>query len=340
MRPFNWKRLLDEQRIPYIERGPNVKRGELNISCPFCGSADPSKHMGLNLDTGWWACWRNRTAHSGKSPLRLLVKLLDVPYWRAAEIAGVSKDYIDPEGFDALAARLMRKDAFVERPEQVQRRFLAFDRYFLPVTSRPSTRMFWNYLYGRGFEDEDVDPLVERYCLKCARDGDFAHRLIIPYFQDGRLITWTGRAVGHSPIRYKDLSRDQSIVPPKEALLGYDGASQGGRLLAIVEGPVDYLKLDYYASSEGIRAVALSTNSISEEQCYLLEEVADRFDYVAVILDTLDRLDVVMSMQVSQQLYFCRNLKFLPVPNRRKDFGETPAKEIKRWASSITRELS
>ena len=41
-RIFNWRELLDEQRIAYIERGANVKRGEVNIRCPFCGAADPS----------------------------------------------------------------------------------------------------------------------------------------------------------------------------------------------------------------------------------------------------------------------------------------------------------
>jgi hypothetical protein len=68
MRPLDWRQLLTDNRVPFIERGPNVKRGEINIRCPFCGSADPSYHMGLNLDSGWWSCWRNKDQHSGKSP--------------------------------------------------------------------------------------------------------------------------------------------------------------------------------------------------------------------------------------------------------------------------------
>ena len=35
MRPFDWRTLLLQRRIHFIERGPNVKRGEINIRCPW-----------------------------------------------------------------------------------------------------------------------------------------------------------------------------------------------------------------------------------------------------------------------------------------------------------------
>ena len=48
MRPFDWERLLKEQRIPYVESGPNVKRGELalyyNLSVRIGGIRKAATH--------------------------------------------------------------------------------------------------------------------------------------------------------------------------------------------------------------------------------------------------------------------------------------------------------
>jgi hypothetical protein len=336
MRTFDWKDLLLRHGIPFAERGANVKRNEINIRCPFCGSADPSQHMGLNLETGWWSCWRNRAGHSGKSPLRLLVKLLDVPYWKARELAGLSKDYIDPDGFDAVAAMLLKREPKAERPEQVQRRALYFDREFLEVSDRPRTRRFWNYLFTRHFAEHDITGLCHDYDLRCATDGWFSSRLIIPYLMEGELVAWTGRDItGTSDVRYKDLPRKDCLIPPKETLLGFDGLAEGGKALVIVEGPLDYLKVDFYGREHGVRAVALSTNSISQEQCYQLEAAVGRFDRFFVMADTASAIDIVDSMRIMQELAFLPGVRAMPTPYKRKDAGDLRPSEARTWATQL-----
>lgn len=173
MRVFDWRPFLEEHAIPYITRGPNVSRGETNIRCPFCGSADPSFHMGLNPETGWWSCWRNRTAHSGKSPVRLIMKLLSVSFHQAREIAGLGDDYVDPEGFDAMAARILnRLGNNGQKAPVAERRFLELDPGFLTIKDSGRTRLHWNYLYNeRGFNTtrrgiDDVDLLARTYNLR------------------------------------------------------------------------------------------------------------------------------------------------------------------------------
>jgi hypothetical protein len=339
MRVLDWERVLAEHRIPYITSGPNVKRGEISIQCPFCGSADPSKHMGLNLETGWWSCWRNRSQHSGKSPLRLLMRLLRVPYGQAREIAGLGDDYIDPEGFDAVAARVMGRGGDA-RPAEVERRFLALDGSFAPIANRGRTRRFWDYLYGRGFNGasaagEDVDVLCEIYGLRGASGGYWNDRVIIPYYQDGELVTWTGRAIGPSTARYKDLSLDESLLAPKETLFNHDCILGGGKALALVEGPTDALKLDFYGQPWGVRAVALSTNSVSDEQAFLLQAAADRFESVAVMMDNASVLGIVDSMRMKQALYFLKNVQTAAVPFGAKDAGELTPKQVIRWAQAL-----
>lgn len=331
MKPFDWNRLLNEQRIPYAESGPNVKRGELAIQCPFCGSADPSKHMGLNLETGWWSCWRNRAQHSGKSPLRLIMRLLRVPYEKAREIAGLDDSYVDPEGFDAIAARVMGRDQTMAKPSNADRQALFLDSSFLEITDRIRTRRFWNYLYAdRGFDSQfaDVDRLVEKFDLRAGVRSVWTDRIIIPYYQDKKLVTWTGRAIAQSRIRYRDLEVDYSLLPPKETLFNHDAMYQRGRNKALIlqEGPFDVMKIDFYGEPFGVRSVGLSTNSISQEQAFLLQGAVGHFDQIIVMLDTKSRLGVVDSMRMKQELNFIPDLRILSVPFGAGDGGNmTPA---------------
>lgn len=349
MRPLDWAAVLREHRVPFVEAGPNVKRGELGIQCPFCGSADPSHHMGLNLETGWWSCWRNRAQHSGKSPVRLLMKLLRVPYQRAREIAGLGDDYVDPEGFDALAARLMGRAGYEEaRPGQTEkgRRFLDMPDSFRRISEKSAiTGRHWEYLfYERGFNGasglgEDVDVLCRQYGLMAGGpcgDQDFSSRIVIPYYQDRELVTWTGRAITASKYRYLDLSVGESLLPPKETLYNHDAIYRGGKVLVLVEGPFDALKLDFYGKPWGVRAVALSTNSITDAQAFLLQAAESHFPQgVLVMLDNASTLGVIDSMRMRQELSFIRNLAIVPVPFGAKDAGELKPKQIIDWAESL-----
>lgn len=339
MRAIDWRRLLTEQRIPYIETGANVKRGEIAIQCPFCGSADPSKHMGLNLETGWWSCWRNRAQHSGKSPLRLLMRLLRVPYGRARELAGLGDDYVDPEGFDALAARLMGRTPDI-RPEQMERRFLTLDREFIPITDGMRTRRHWNYLYKRGFTGRsnagvDVDVLCSLYDLRAGMSGPWANRIVIPYYMDGKLVTWTARAITPATVRYKDLDLKSSLLAPKDTLFNHDCIAGGGKALVIQEGPFDALKIDFYGQPYGVRSVAMSTNSLKDAQIYLLQLAADKFERIIMMTDNATSLGIVDSMRLKQDLFFLSNVSIKPVPYGAKDSGELTPRQAINWIQSL-----
>lgn len=342
MRAFDWMTFLREHRIPYVTSGPNVKRGETNIRCPFCGSADPSQHMGLNLDTGWWSCWRNRAQHSGKSPLRLIMALLHVPYMRARELAGFGEGYVDPEGFDALAARLLRTPGATARPEEVRRRKLMMDESFRPITWRGSTRRAYAYLYeergfsGRSQAGNDVDVLCKLYDLRMGT-GDFDSRIVIPYVQDHELMTWTGRAIAPSTVRYRDLSIDQSIAAPKATLFNHDAMyDRHARILLVEEGPFDALKTDFYAEPYGVRAVAMSTNTITEEQAFLLQNAVGHFDRVLVVLDNKNGFGAVDSMRMKQSLAFLGDsFGITGVPFHAGDPGELTPDQVIQWAQLL-----
>lgn len=335
MRHIDFQALLDQERVEYVTRGKNVKRGELNIRCPFCASADPSHHMGINLESGWWACWRNNK-HRGKSPVRLLVALLGVPYWRAREMAGLDRDYVDPDGFSSVAARL-RSAGWnpAEEPRALPR--LTFPRSFRQLSWGVATRKHMDYLVERGFPESDVESLAYDYDLRGEATGDWAYRLILPYYMDGDLVTWTGRAIGRAELRYRDLSIEDSVVPPKHTLYNHDALLDGGRWLIVVEGPVDVLKLDFYGKPYGLRAVGLSTNSITEDQLHLLAAGFNNFEHLGAMMDAATSLGVVDSMRMRQNLAFIHgDAQMFKPPGGAKDAGAADPVDIMNFAKELT----
>jgi hypothetical protein len=52
---FDYATFFSAQGIEYRDSGPNVKKGNLNISCPFCAH-DEKFFMGVDPKTGWFGC--------------------------------------------------------------------------------------------------------------------------------------------------------------------------------------------------------------------------------------------------------------------------------------------
>lgn len=334
MRRIDWRALLVERSVPFVERGANVKRGELNIRCPFCGPADPSHHMGINPDNGWWACWRN-SQHRGKSPVRLLMAMLRIPYREACEIAGVGEDYVDPEGFDALAARILGAQKIEQGAKASTTRRLRWPRGYVRLQGVSWVRRHRGYLRSRGFSF--IDDLVEDFDIRGTLDDPgFRDRVILPYKLDGSLVAWTGRAIAPAEIRYRDLRLDDCIVPIKHTLFLHDHAAfEGGKWLIFVEGPVDALKLTFYGQVVGVFAVALSTSTISEQQVAQAVALADQFDNVGVMADNEDSLDIINGGRLRDQLAMIPNIRALPVPFSRKDAGALTAEETMTYANDL-----
>lgn len=333
---LNWLRVLNSAGIEYVERGSNVAKGHVNIHCPWCGAADPSHHLGIELSTGYWGCWRN-AQHRGKSPLRLLVRLLGVSYYRAREIAGLTDDYADPEGFSEVAARLMQRMDRIPAEQSPQSKVLRIPEGNRPIVNKGATRRHWEYLvHDRGFLPSDIPKLLAWYLVVGSISGRYQDRILLPYVVDHEIVSWTARAISDSLIRYKDLSKDECLIEPKQTLYNYDGAFEGGHTLLVVEGPFDALKLDLYGRDWGVRAVALSTNNISNQQVYLLEEAAYGFKRVMIMMDNAGQLGVIDSMRMRERLAQIPNLGFTVVPYGKKDGGELLPHEVINYARSIT----
>jgi hypothetical protein len=272
---FDFEGFFRERGIPYITDGKNVARGHINIPCPFCGPADPSQHMGIEVASGAWGCWRN-ALHRGKYPERLLAALLSCTWEEAHALADGFVEHVGLEDLLIRARKLGKKNALRHAPFEE----LEMDETFKRIERKGLTAPFYEYLKGRGFND--VPDLCKRYKLRCALRGEQRQRLVFPVYSGGKLIAWTGRAIRKAENRYLSYPGNDVI---KRVLYNEQNVLGGGLALVIVEGPIDTLKIDFYGQALGVRCVGMLGTARTQGQINRLMELRERFDDLFILLD-------------------------------------------------------
>jgi hypothetical protein len=283
---FNWMQFLDSNHIHYATSGPNVSRNHIAVHCPFCGHADPSQHMSINLKHGGWNCWRNDN-HSGKSPVYLVQALLGCTRERAQGIVGDSL-FIPEDFLGAVHALIAPNKAPIRKP-------IALPPDFKPFDGRPSSRRFVEYLHGRDFTGKQIERMTERYGLRYATSGKFKGRIIFPVYFEGQLVTYTGRTIYPDvELRYKTLSYDPeleeipAVGPISDYLLFYDQLIENETdcdVLILCEGPFDALKLNVIGRRHGIAATCFFTSSPSQGQIDMLGDMIAVYRRRYLLLD-------------------------------------------------------
>lgn len=323
---FSWLEFLRDHQIEFLAEGKNVAAGNVNIHCPFCGARDPSKHLGLHLQSNAWGCWRDDT-HRGRAPQRLVMRLLGCSWDTANKLVSERGGLTTDETWKQLKDKLRTPEAQKESvlPE------VALDENFFPLGTqttrgRRSTGLFEEYLWARHFDEPLV--LADQYDLMGCLAGPYRWRLIFPIYLRYRLVGWTGRAITNAQLRYKS-------HPPGEQralLYNYDAARDtGGRLLLLAEGPVDTLKLDYYGKALGARCVGLLGLNLSPGKLALLAALAERFERVVICLDR-GALAQALEFQARTAVIPGVQVARLEV---RKDPGELRPREVAQFLRSF-----
>lgn len=270
------RELLEQFNIPYIDHGPNVKKGWLCIHCPLCGYSDPSFHLGINPETLFCGCWRDNT-HRGNFRFflgriaNLSTSALDAIFGQK-RISPVSKLISDFNAINKSADADKLK--YVEWPSDMIR---------ICKTQGPRGTV-WNYLLSRGYTEEQAERAAEMFDLRCAASGPFALRVIFPIRMNGKLVGWTGRDVtGTSPMRYKTESNGwgKSIL--------YYHKIKNIKNIVFTEGPFDALRINVYAAqfglSDQVAAVAMLGTAIVGSQVSLLARLMTTKSRFYVCLD-------------------------------------------------------
>lgn len=274
---FDLAQFVIRRGIDHVTRGPNVARGHINIKCPFCGD-DPSHHLGIQVKGGAWGCWRDRR-HRGKDPRRLVQALLRCSLDEADRIVVDGSDLL-AVGVDGLTEQLKALDA---EPRRVVSKRVVWPDGVYPVDEQPNAKRARVYLEERGFLAGDVLAVANHYGLRVGVSGEWRGRLLVPVVDRGRLIGWTGRAMGKAEIKYRAHPGGDTI---KRYLLNADAARlPGAEVLVVVEGPLDTIKLDWYGRGCGVVVVGLMGASWTPTQTAALVALGGSFRRVVVLLD-------------------------------------------------------
>jgi DNA primase len=239
---------FESKRIEYHLPGEdNVSRGWVNIQCPFPTCGDHKWHCGVNLESGMFNCYIcGNSGHFTK-----LITLL--------EKCSFSKS-------QTLYKHLLDSKSSWTNPAQAQRSVKIYTEGHYPLESTETFhQLHLNYLKNRGFDFPE--RIIEKYKLRaCFNIGKFKFRIIIPYFLNGQLVTFTARDIMGGGITYKDCPPEESAIPVKETLYNIDNVKD--RIL-IVEGPGDVWKI-------GDGAVATSTTNYSKGQVEMLKRLKNK----------------------------------------------------------------
>ena len=295
-----WPDLLAAEGIPFVTHGSSVSKDHIAIHCPWCGSDDPSYHLGISLLQPAWGCWRN-AAHRGRRPHRLLFKLLgDAAHRYLPQEAPIVDDLTLP----ALGSRFALALPFAE---PCRDQSLDWSR-FLPI---PDPHPVRDYALRRGLST----PYLTRYDLRCAPTGFYRWRVLIPLRWAGRVVGWTGRAIGDATPRYLN-------SPDTDTCAMFRTISGPCRTL-VVEGPWDALRLSEALDDAGIATVqvvatlGITLSSIKRAQLAALPALVFGWDTDAWAEATEAALDLCGAM--------------ITPPPQRKDWGESTNEEIVQW---------
>jgi hypothetical protein len=294
--------ILNRLHIPYVERGPNVKRGNVNIRCPWC-SDDPSHHMGIVPESGWYGCWRDRS-HRGKFFPRLLAAAASISIEYAKSIAS---EYFSEWAQDDAFSNAVKAMSDAPTDERVKAKRKPNDKTLsrelrnLQIISDkdPLCRRHRRYLEARGFPE--ASSVARRYSLMYAVGGEWKDRVVIPYYVSGKLVTLTGRSIYEATeLRYKALPENRSILTTKQCLYNHDDAVKRDGVLFVVEGPFDVIKFDFFIPSKAhCGVVGVSSVAIEDDQLEPLLNLCERFDRVVVMAD---QSELKQSMDMQAQL--------------------------------------
>lgn len=250
----------------------NVKRGNVNIACPFCGD-DPSWHLGINKQTGAWGCWRDRS-HRGNFT-QLLAYLKGISYSKALLMWKTEPALPTEDTFVSKVVSMMTPHlpASITRPKPPKISVMELKEGGL------GARPFMDYMIGRNFKAPEIERLVKKFGIYYAVAGEMRGRIVFKVNDsDGNLTGYVGRAID------PEHKKHHTVGPINEMIWGEDHANQPGDILFVVEGVFDALRLSLH-SHRGVRAVATLGASASNERIMKLRCLSSLYDKVLLFMD-------------------------------------------------------
>ena len=240
--------------------------------------------MGVKKDWSSWGCWRN-SSHRGRNPAKLISALLRISFKEAYDILGMKQT---PTGDDlSQAISKLTTNSSITQTKHVD----LPEGYKLVSDDMPSR--FVDYLHSRGYDN--INRLA-KLGIGYSVTGQAANRIIFPIWgEKNQLHGWTARSIYQHRIRY--LSSGPLSVP-----FPYRYAMTGGKVLFIVEGPFDALRVNWLSGAVGYKAVCMYTKAMPNDCVMWLGKLAQQYQSTCLLLDS--DAPVTDALQLSDRLPF------------------------------------
>lgn len=241
-------RLLEDFNVFYATEGErHTREGWVNMKCPFCTGTE-GLHLGFNLEESYFTCYRC----GWHPPVQTISHLIGVSLPDTARII---------QKYGIVQTKLKKPEKRAEMP------------FLLPTGLTGLTTQHKTYLRNRGF---DPDALEQKWGLQSTGPVShvgkipYKHRIFIPYYWNGELVTFDARDVtGKAENKYQACPVDREIMERKKILYGNQEAWTDGIGIG-VEGPADVWRFgDFACATSGI--------NFKQEQVRLISRIFRTF---------------------------------------------------------------
>lgn len=291
---LNIRALLGDLGVPYFTSGKNVSEGWTTIQCPM-GCGDTSNHGGFAPGGFGYSCFK-----CGKHSIYSVIGQFTES---RNEAVSLIKEYSNDLVYHAHIHE--------ERASKVD---------WPPISAKETLPSIHSeYIHSRGY---DPKKLREMYgVVGCYHTGPMKYRLVIPIFENGRLVSYVGRDVTEqAPLRYKNLPERQSILSVRETVYNIDSIH---KFAIITEGIFDAWRF-------GAHGTALYGLQVTSRQVHLL---AKKIKYAAIMFDR-GTTEYAMAENLAESLGLC-GIETAIVQIDCKDPGVMPQNEADELKNEI-----
>jgi hypothetical protein len=199
----------------------HCRPGWANTECPFC-QGNKGYHLGCNINSGYFYCWRC----GWKAPGKAIAKLLAVQESKAQQLI---REYKVRSGH--------RKSISTDRKIQ-------FKPFKIPSNCHSMSQLHRRYLEGRGFDPDKLEAewgLLGTGPVSFLDGIDYRHRIVAPIIWEGSQVSFQARdATGKSNMRYLACPKAREFILHQRILYGKDWNKDIG---ICVEGITDVWRL-------------------------------------------------------------------------------------------------
>ena len=299
MNSFDVFSFLQEYSVPFATEGKKHTRPNwVNTPCPFCSGTE-GFHLGCNLDSGAWYCWRC----GKKDRLDVVMSLSGLS---RREALSVIYEHSEKSPLLRTPLSLNEKPVARRKPKTIPMPF---------GTEESLSKMAVGFLKKRNY---DPSELVSIWGIKSTGPmGNYKYRIVIPYKRRGDTFSYQSRDyTGKRTPKYMACPKEEEAIPHKSVLYGMEYVRSPS--VVLVEGPFDVWRV-----GRG-RAVCGSGVELTPAQINILSKYKKVYGWFDP-----DKAGQRQIEEVAERVQELGRTEFLVIPGTDRDPADMTNNEVK-----------